>query len=116
MQFIHTFFYFFIALPGTFLVPYIVAFLLVALPMVLLEEGAGQFVGMGAVKIYRAVCPALKGVGITSMLISWSCSVYFAMIMGWILVYCYYASFSTIPWSTCKNEWNTPGNQIVKSI
>ena len=50
---------------------------------------------------------SLTGLGWLMVLISGVVSWYYNMILGWVLYYLYNSFYSTLPWSTCNNAWNT---------
>ena len=55
----------------------------------------------------KAMCNTPIGVGWLMVLISGVVSWYYNMILGWTLYYLVNSFQSTLPWSTCNNDWNT---------
>lgn len=48
------------------------------------------------------------GLGYASMVIVFFCNTYYIMVLAWGFYYLIKSFSSTLPWSTCENEWNTP--------
>lgn len=42
------------------------------------------------------------------MVIVFFCNTYYIMVLAWGFYYMIKSFSSTLPWSTCDNEWNTP--------
>ena len=42
------------------------------------------------------------------MLVMQYINIYYTVILGWALFYMFASFQSTLPWSRCGNEWNTP--------
>lgn len=49
-----------------------------------------------------------SGLGYSSMVIVFFCNTYYIMVLAWGFYYLIKSFNSTLPWSTCDNEWNTP--------
>lgn len=51
---------------------------------------------------------SFPGLGYASMVIVFFCNTYYIMVLAWGFYYLIKSFNSTLPWSTCDNEWNTP--------
>uniref|UniRef100_A0A9J7X2K4 Transporter n=1 Tax=Cyprinus carpio carpio TaxID=630221 RepID=A0A9J7X2K4_CYPCA len=91
---------------GAFLIPYLIMLGLAGIPIFLLEVSLGQFASQGPVSVWKAI-PALQGCGIAMLIISVLIAIYYNIIMCWTLYYLFASLKGTLPWATCKNEWNT---------
>uniref|UniRef100_A0A8C1WTC7 Transporter n=1 Tax=Cyprinus carpio TaxID=7962 RepID=A0A8C1WTC7_CYPCA len=91
---------------GAFLIPYLIMLGLAGIPIFLLEVSLGQFASQGPVSVWKAI-PALQGCGIAMLIISVLIAIYYNIIMCWTLYYLFDSLKGTLPWATCKNEWNT---------
>ncbi|XP_016370139.1 sodium- and chloride-dependent glycine transporter 2-like [Sinocyclocheilus rhinocerous] len=91
---------------GAFLIPYLIMLSLAGIPIFLLEVSLGQFASQGPVSVWKAI-PALQGCGIAMLIISVLIAIYYNIIMCWTLYYLFASLKETLPWATCKNEWNT---------
>uniref|UniRef100_A0A915HLN4 Uncharacterized protein n=1 Tax=Romanomermis culicivorax TaxID=13658 RepID=A0A915HLN4_ROMCU len=99
---------------GAFLVPYIICWLAAAMPIFFLEACMGQLSGEGGITMWK-LCPLFKGVGIANIMIASLCSVYYCVIICWALFYIISSlTYSTLPYLTCNNEWNTKLCSVAK--
>ncbi|CAH2048284.1 unnamed protein product, partial [Iphiclides podalirius] len=96
---------------GAFLIPYCIMLLFGGLPLFFLELALGQYHRCGCITLWKRICPALKGVGYAICMIDIYMGMYYNTIIGWA-VYYLIASLasisSSLPWTSCDNEWNTP--------
>ena len=110
---------------GAFLLPYFTVYLLVGIPLYYLEMCLGQFASIGVSKIFR-VSRIWKG-SIEWVSLSLNCnhsvpclglgwcicfqiflsSIYYNMILGWVLIYLFDSFRKRLRWASCDNEWNT---------
>ncbi|KAL3859016.1 hypothetical protein ACJMK2_009257 [Sinanodonta woodiana] len=91
---------------GAFIIPIIIFNVVGAIPMVYLEMIMGQYASSGAVSIWK-VCPLFKGVGYGTIVATFIFSIYYAVVICWLLFYFINSFFPTLPWSSCDNDWNT---------
>ena len=101
---------------GVFLIIYITTMIFCGLPIVLQEVVIGQYLGEGGSIIIGKVCPILKGVGMSTMVMVTYYNIYYCVIISWSMYY-FIASFTTIPdvpWNTCKGWWNSPNCWLAK--
>ncbi|XP_048236738.1 sodium- and chloride-dependent glycine transporter 2-like [Haliotis rufescens] len=96
-----------VRLVGAFLIPYLVFVGLCAVPLYFLEVVIGQYYQKGPVEVWK-FCPAMKGLGLGTALVSWVYAMYTSMYFSWYLYYFFNSFFNPLPWSTCGNPWNTP--------
>lgn len=92
---------------GAFLVAYTIVLVAVGLPLFLMELAFGQYANEGPIAIWR-ISPAFEGIGYAMCLISAMVSIYYNVINAWIIHYLFASiTFSSVPWNTCDNSWNT---------
>lgn len=53
------------------------------------------------------ISPSLSGIGFAICIIALYVSFYYNTIIAWALFYFYSSFSSTLPWTSCDNEWNT---------
>lgn len=99
---------------GAFLIPYVCMLLLCGMPLFFMELALGQFVSLGPVTSWAAICPLAKGVGFSMLVVSFLCCVYYNVIIGWCLYYMFKSFAKVVPWSSCSNWWNTPNCSLFK--
>ncbi|KAL8614152.1 hypothetical protein ACOMHN_026369 [Nucella lapillus] len=91
---------------GAFLIPYVCMLAVVGLPLFFLELAFGQFASLGPISIWR-VNPLLKGLGYGMVIVSWLISLYYNVVISYVIFYLYSSLASVLPWTTCTNHWNT---------
>lgn len=42
------------------------------------------------------------------IMVSFLVSIYYVVILAWILYFLFASFITPLPWTTCNNEWNTP--------
>uniref|UniRef100_A0A665TX68 Transporter n=1 Tax=Echeneis naucrates TaxID=173247 RepID=A0A665TX68_ECHNA len=92
---------------GVFLIPYMLIVFIGGIPIFFLEIALGQFMKAGSINVWN-IAPLFKGLGYASMVIVFFCNTYYIMVLAWGFYYLIKSFSSTLPWSTCDNEWNTP--------
>ncbi|XP_048044571.1 solute carrier family 6 member 4b isoform X1 [Megalobrama amblycephala] len=92
---------------GAFLIPYVLMAVFGGVPLFYMELALGQFHRTGAISIWKHICPIFKGIGFAICIIALYVSFYYNTIIAWALFYFYSSFSSTLPWTSCDNEWNT---------
>jgi solute carrier family 6 GABA transporter-like protein 6/8/11/12/13 len=86
---------------AAFVIPYVLISVLCGIPLLMMETALGQFSRKGPVGCWD-FAPAMRGIGIASVLISFFGALYYVMIMVWGGLYLFH-SFGSIgsrlPWS-----------------
>ena len=82
---------------GAFLVPYLIALVLIGVPLLMLELAVGQKMQRGAIASYQKLHPSFIGLGILALISSFIIVSYYAVVMAWSLIYLF-ASFG-VRWS-----------------
>ncbi|XP_043911378.1 sodium- and chloride-dependent GABA transporter ine-like [Protopterus annectens] len=95
---------------GAFLIPYLLMLALVGIPLLYMELTIGQYIRFGPVHAMAKVCPLLKGVGMSTMMMSFLMCTYYNLIITWALYYLFSSFQSPLPWQSCNNSWNIPEN------
>ncbi|KAL3861994.1 hypothetical protein ACJMK2_008000 [Sinanodonta woodiana] len=93
---------------AAFLIAYIVLQFLIGKPMYFMELVLGQYSGKGPTTVW-ALNPSAKGVGISQALISIIVTIYYNVIIAYILYYFFASMQGTLPWMVCKEEWKQYG-------
>lgn len=99
---------------GAFLIPYVCMLFLCGMPLFFMELALGQFVSLGPVTSWAAICPLAKGVGFSMLVVSFLCCVYYNVIIAWCLYYMFKSFARVVPWANCDNFWNTPNCSLSK--
>ncbi len=82
---------------GAFLIPYLIALVLVGVPLLMLELAVGQKMQQGALGSYQKLHPSFGGLGVLALISSFIIVSYYAVVMAWSLIYLF-ASFG-VKWS-----------------
>ncbi|CAF3375638.1 unnamed protein product [Rotaria sp. Silwood1] len=93
---------------GAFLIPYFTFLCLVGLPCMYLELAIGQYHRLGYITIWNKICPPLKGIGYSMLIINLYVLSYYNTIIAWSVHYGIASFRAIVPWTFCNNEWNTP--------
>ena len=73
-----------------------------------MELAIGQYHRLGYITIWNKICPPLKGIGYSMLIINLYVLSYYNTIIAWSVHYCLASFRAIVPWTFCKNEWNTP--------
>ncbi len=72
---------------GAFLLPYLIALLIIGIPLLILEFGLGQRMQKGAVDSFAAIKRRLSGVGWAALITSFIVITYYVVVMSWAMIY-----------------------------
>lgn len=92
---------------GAFILPYALMVFVIGLPIFFAELVIGQFSGQGPIKAYTYIAPLFKGVGYCTVIIITFVTIYYQLIMSWIIYYLYSSFSSVLKWGNCDNSWNS---------
>eukprot|EP00794_Sanderia_malayensis_P013971 gene13971-15428_t len=92
---------------GAFLIPYLIFLFLCGTPMFFMELSIGQYLQLGPIGCWKAVCPLFQGIGYAMLVVSFLVAIYYNVIIAWCLYYLFESFRSDVPWRHCKNKWNT---------
>ncbi|KAH8337016.1 hypothetical protein KR059_011706 [Drosophila kikkawai] len=91
---------------GTFVIPYLIALLVIGRPVYYLEISLGQFTGRGVVKAFD-MAPLLKGVAVGQVLATAASITYYSSIMALTLRFLLASFGAELPWSHCWESWGS---------
>ncbi|XP_060047093.1 inactive sodium-dependent neutral amino acid transporter B(0)AT3 isoform X2 [Erinaceus europaeus] len=94
---------------GAFLLPYAVALALEGIPLFHMELAIGQRLRRGSVGVWTAISPYLGGVGLGCFSVSVLVSLYYNMVLAWVLWYLLNSFQHPLPWSSCPASHNRTG-------
>ncbi|KAJ8264810.1 hypothetical protein COCON_G00139090 [Conger conger] len=92
---------------GAFLIPYFIFLFGGGLPVFFLEVALGQYTSEGGITCWQKLCPIFTGIGYASIVIVSLLNVYYIVILAWGLYYLFQCFQTDLPWSRCKQSWNT---------
>nr|BAM11116.1 solute carrier family 6 (neurotransmitter transporter, taurine), member 6 [Anguilla japonica] len=92
---------------GAFLIPYFIFLFGGGLPVFFLEVALGQYTSEGGITCWEKLCPIFTGIGYASIVIVSLLNVYYIVILAWGLYYLFQCFQPDLPWSRCKQSWNT---------
>lgn len=102
---------------GTFVIPYLIALLVIGRPCYFLEISLGQFRGGGVLRAFD-MAPLLKGVAAGQVLATGASITYYSSIMALTLRFLVASFSSELPWAKCRESWGSAcldGNNSVTS-
>uniref|UniRef100_A0A673IX14 Transporter n=1 Tax=Sinocyclocheilus rhinocerous TaxID=307959 RepID=A0A673IX14_9TELE len=92
---------------GVFFIPYFIFLFFCGIPVFFLETALGQYTSEGGITAWRKICPMFEGVGVASQVIVIYLNIYYIVILAWALFYLFNSFWSTLPWTSLDNYWNT---------
>ncbi|XP_064625183.1 sodium- and chloride-dependent glycine transporter 1-like [Lineus longissimus] len=92
---------------GAFLIPYFFFLVIGGVPLFFIELYIGQFSSRSPLAVWD-MCPLFKGTGWGMTIVSLFFSIYYQVIVTWVIYYLGMSFQNPLPWSHCNNEWNTP--------
>ncbi|KAJ4931569.1 hypothetical protein JOQ06_025864 [Pogonophryne albipinna] len=94
---------------GAFLIPYAIALVFEGLPLLHIELAIGQRLRMGSIGVWNSISPYMGGLGVASLAVSFLISLFYNMIIAWILWYLFHSFQSPLPWRDCPINLNHTG-------
>ncbi|XP_076823831.1 sodium- and chloride-dependent betaine transporter-like [Clavelina lepadiformis] len=91
---------------GAFLIPYILAVVVLAIPLTILEVSLGQSVQKGVIASWATI-PIFKGISLASGVLMFHSNMSYPVILAWVFKYFVSSFTQNLPWMSCNNEWNT---------
>ena len=93
---------------GAFLIPYLTCSFVVGFPLLYLEMSLGQFSRCGPAVVHGRMRPLFQGVGWSMAAISLMVSVYYNVIVAWVLIYLWVIFTGRYgEWASCMNGFNS---------
>jgi len=69
---------------GAFFIPYVLALLLIGIPLLVLEFALGQYYETGDVNVFGGIHKRLRGVGLSSIACGYMLVTYYSMLLAWV--------------------------------
>ncbi|XP_054766756.2 sodium-dependent serotonin transporter-like [Lytechinus pictus] len=92
---------------GAFLVPYALMAIFGGVPFLYMEMALGQFQRTGCITVWRRICPIMEGIGYAICIINCYVGFFYSTITAWSVYYLIASFATTLPWTSCGNDWNT---------
>ena len=90
---------------GAFLIPYLIALIVLGIPLLLLEFAIGQKLQKGAVDAFNTIHHKLKGIGVSAILGGFIVVSYYAVVMAWALIFLINSFQAKLPWATNAKDY-----------
>lgn len=84
---------------GAFLIPYLIALLVLGIPLLIMEFAIGQKLQKGAIDAFKSVNHRLRGIGFGAIFSGFVVVVYYAAVMAWALIYLLQSFDLNLPWA-----------------
>lgn len=84
---------------GAFFIPYIIALLLIGIPIIFLEISLGQLWQTGDFGVFHSFHKRMGGVGVSSIACGYIVVTYYSMLIAWVLHAFFDSWSSTAPWT-----------------
>ena len=88
---------------AVFLIPYLIMLFVIGIPLFYMESALGQMTQQGPLRAWFKICPNLWGIGLSSIIVAIYISIYYNVILSWILFYLVHSFTNQLPWSYCGN-------------
>ncbi|XP_030856401.1 sodium-dependent serotonin transporter-like [Strongylocentrotus purpuratus] len=92
---------------GAFLVPYALMAIFGGVPFLYMEMALGQYQRTGCITVWRRICPIMGGIGYAICIINCYVGFFYSTITAWSVYYLIASFATTLPWTSCDNDWNT---------
>ena len=90
---------------GAFLIPYLIALIVLGVPLLLLEFAVGQKLQKGAAHAFKTVHGRLSGIGWGTLIGAFTVVVYYAAVMAWSLMFLINSFTTKLPWKGNASEF-----------
>eukprot|EP00794_Sanderia_malayensis_P007381 gene7381-8200_t len=84
---------------GAFLVPFFIFMIIEGLPLFFIELGIGQKFRTVALKAWYDIHPALTGIGVGCIVVSFFLCIYYIIVITWIAYYFFMSFTKKLPWA-----------------
>jgi solute carrier family 6 GABA transporter-like protein 1 len=101
---------------GAFFIPFLMALFLIGLPILILEIGLGHFFQTGDVGVFGGFHRRLRGVGLASVSCSFMLTVYYSMLIAWVLNAFFDSWSDSAPWSNQEVNGTVAVDYFVNDI
>lgn len=89
------------------MIPFILMVIIIGLPIFFAELYIGQYSGLGPNKAYGRMSPFFEGLGACTTLVITFVTIYYMVIVAWILFYLFASFTPSLGWGHCHHEYNT---------
>ena len=95
-------FSFFLSPLAVFIIPYLLMLVIVGVPMFYLETLLGQATQKGPILAWYKICPNLWGLGLAAVFVTTFISLYYNVIISWVILYFFNSFQEPLPWGKCE--------------
>lgn len=89
---------------ATFVIPYLLMLFVVGIPLFYLESLLGQALQKGPILAWYKLCPNLWGIGLSAIVVTVYISLYYNIIISWVILYFFNSFQDPLPWAKCNGQ------------
>ena len=101
---------------AAFVIPYIIMLFMVGIPLFYLETLIGQTLQKGPILAWFKICPNLWGIGLAAVVVTVYISLYYNVIMSWVILYFFRSFQDPLPWAKCCGVLVNILNKTMDSV
>ncbi len=90
---------------GAFLIPYLIALLVIGIPLMILEFAIGQKMQKGAIGSFGTIGKRFAPIGFLAIIAGFGVVAYYCVVMGWSVIYLIGSFFSPLPWEANTQQY-----------
>ncbi|XP_066910380.1 inactive sodium-dependent neutral amino acid transporter B(0)AT3-like [Clytia hemisphaerica] len=100
---------------GAFLIPYLLMMIMEGFPLFIIEYAIGQRFKQSAVGCWGKIHPALRGIGIGSIVLSGFLCIYYVAVIAWSFFYLFVSMRKVLPWerNNCPSSLQLLNNSVT---
>ena len=92
------------SITATFVIPYLLMLFVVGIPLFYLESLLGQALQKGPILAWYKLCPNLWGIGLSAIVVTVYISLYYNIIISWVILYFFNSFQDPLPWAKCNGQ------------
>ncbi|XP_068203821.1 sodium- and chloride-dependent GABA transporter 1-like [Palaemon carinicauda] len=96
---------------ANFLISYGISLLVIGFPLYMVDISLAQYLSLEPTNVYSHLAPMFSGLGWAMIATAFFVSIYYSVVLSWILVYFYQSLRDPLPWEPSANKINECGSE-----